>query len=48
MAGWIQKRTGGDLFPIRVKEPYSSDYEECLARAAEEKRKTPGRSWRRV
>lgn len=28
MAGWIQKRTGGDLFPIRVKEPYSSDYEE--------------------
>lgn len=37
MAGWIQKRTGGDLFPIRVKEPYSSDYEECLARAAEEK-----------
>lgn len=37
MVGWIQKRTGGDLFPIRVKEPYSSDYEECLARAAEEK-----------
>lgn len=37
VAGWIQKRTGGDLFPIRVKEPYSSDYEECLARAAEEK-----------
>lgn len=37
VAGWIQKRTGGDLFPIRVKESYSSDYEECLARAAEEK-----------
>lgn len=37
VAGWIQKRTGGDLFSIRVKEPYSSDYEECLARAAEEK-----------
>lgn len=37
LAGWIQKRTGGDLFSIRVKEPYSSQYEECLDRAAREK-----------
>ena len=37
LAGWIQERTGGDLFSIRVKEPYSSDYDECLNRAAEEK-----------
>lgn len=37
LAGWIQERTGGDLFSIRVMEPYSSDYDECLDRAAEEK-----------
>lgn len=37
LAGWIQERTGGDLFSIRVTEPYSSDYDECLDRAAEEK-----------
>lgn len=37
LAGWIQERTGGDLFSIRVKEPYSSNYDECLDRAAEEK-----------
>lgn len=37
MAGWIQERTGGDLFSIRVTEPYSSDYDACLDRAAEEK-----------
>lgn len=37
LAGWIQERTGGDLFSIRAKEPYSSEYEECLERAAWEK-----------
>lgn len=37
IAGWIQERTGGDLFPIIVEEPYSSDYDECLDRAADEK-----------
>lgn len=37
LAGWIQERTGGDLFSIRVTEPYSSDYDECLDRAAKEK-----------
>lgn len=39
IAGWIQERTGGDLFSIVVTEPYSSDYDECLDRAADEKAK---------
>ncbi len=37
MAGWIQEEVGGDLFSIVVTEPYSSDYDECLDRAADEK-----------
>ena len=37
IAGWIQEETGGDLFSIVVTEPYSSDYDECLDRAADEK-----------
>ena len=37
MAAWIQQETGGDLFSIRVEEPYSADYDECLDRAADEK-----------
>lgn len=37
MASWIQEETGGDLFSIQVAEPYSSDYDECLERASEEK-----------
>lgn len=37
MAGWIQQEVGGDLFSIVVTEPYSSDYDECLDRAADEK-----------
>ena len=37
MAGWIQEEIGGDLFSIVVTEPYSSDYDECLDRAADEK-----------
>lgn len=28
---------GGDLFSIVVTKPYSSDYDECLNRAAGEK-----------
>lgn len=39
MAGWIQQETGGDLFAIKVTEPYSSDYDKCLDRAADEKAK---------
>ncbi len=34
LAGWIQDEVGGDLFSIQVTEPYSSDYDECLDRAA--------------
>ncbi|MCM1233090.1 MAG: hypothetical protein NC489_23450 [Ruminococcus flavefaciens] len=37
MAAWIQGATGGDLFSIVTAEPYSSDYDECLNRAADEK-----------
>ena len=37
LAGWIQQEIGGDLFSIVVTEPYSSDYDECLDRAADEK-----------
>ena len=37
MAAWIQQETGGDLFSIRVEEPYPADYDECLERAADEK-----------
>ncbi|MDE6319747.1 MAG: flavodoxin [Lachnospiraceae bacterium] len=37
MAGWIQEEIGGNLFSIVVTEPYSSDYDECLDRAADEK-----------
>ncbi len=36
LAGWIQQEVGGDLFSIVVTEPYSSDYDECLDRAADE------------
>ena len=37
LARWIHQRVGGDLFSIIVTEPYSSDYDECLDRAADEK-----------
>jgi len=37
MASWIQEETGGDLFSIVTADPYSSDYDECLDRAADEK-----------
>ncbi|MDO5110958.1 MAG: flavodoxin [Clostridia bacterium] len=37
LAGWIQQRVGGDLFSIVVTEPYPSDYDACLDRAADEK-----------
>lgn len=37
IADWIQQEVGGDLFSITVTEPYSSDYDECLDRAADEK-----------
>ena len=37
LAGWVQEETG-DLFPIQVTEPYSSDWDECLDRANQERR----------
>lgn len=37
IAAWIQQEVGGDLHSIVVTEPYSSDYDECLDRAADEK-----------
>lgn len=33
LAAWVQEATGGDIFPIRVTEPYPSDWGECLERA---------------
>jgi flavodoxin len=37
LAQWIQQEIGGDLFSIKVNNPYSSDYNKCLDRASEEK-----------
>lgn len=37
LANWIQQEVDGDLFSIQVKDPYPSDYEECMERASEEK-----------
>ncbi len=37
LAGWVQEETGGDLFPIRVADPYPSGWDDCLARANQER-----------
>lgn len=37
MAARIQQEVGGELFSIRVEEPYPADYDACLDRAADEK-----------
>ena len=37
LASWIQQEVGGDLHSIVVEEPYSSDYDQCLDRPADEK-----------
>ena len=37
LANWIQEEVGGDLFTIKVEDLYSSNYDECLDRASEEK-----------
>ena len=37
LASWIRQEVGGDLHSIVVEEPYSSDYDQCLDRAADEK-----------
>lgn len=37
LAGWVRDETGGDMFSIRVTDPYPSDWDECLDRANEER-----------
>lgn len=37
LASWIQQEVGGDLHSIVVNDPYPSNYDECLDRAADEK-----------
>ena len=37
LAEWVQQETGADLFSIRVAEPYPSDWDDCLARANQER-----------
>ena len=37
LAGWVQEETGGDLFSIRVTDPYPSHWDACLDRANEER-----------
>ena len=37
LAVWVQEETGGDLFAIRVTDPYPSDWDACLERANEER-----------
>ena len=37
LAGWVQEEPGGDLFSIRVTDPYPSDWDECLDRANQER-----------
>lgn len=39
VAGIIQKLTGGDWFQIEQAEPYSSDYNECIAQAQKDQKK---------
>lgn len=37
LAGWIQEETGGELFSIRVTDPYPSGWDACLERANQER-----------
>ncbi len=37
LATWVQEETGSDMFSIQVTEPYSSDWDQCLERANEER-----------
>lgn len=37
LASWIQEESNGELFSIQVTEPYSSDWDNCLERANEER-----------
>ena len=48
LAGWVQEATGGDLFAIRVTDPYPSDWDACLDRANEERCNDSGQRLRRT
>ena len=37
LALWVQEKSKGELFSIQVTQPYSSDWDACLARANEER-----------
>ena len=37
IARWIQEETGGDLFSIVTENKYSSNYDECLNKARQER-----------
>ncbi len=37
LASWIAEETQGELFAIKVTEPYPADWDECLSRANQEK-----------
>lgn len=37
LADWVQEKTGGDLFSIRVTDPYPCDWDACLERANDER-----------
>lgn len=37
LAGWVPEETEGDLFSICVTAPYSSDWDDCLDRANQER-----------
>lgn len=37
LASWISGETGGDLFSIKVSDPYPADWDGCLNRANKEK-----------
>lgn len=37
LAQWVSEATGGDLFSIRVRDPYPNDWDGCLDRANTER-----------
>ena len=52
LAGWVQEETGGDLFSIRVTDPYPSDWDACGTPAwggpMRSGARTPGHSFRKM
>lgn len=37
LAGWVQEETNADMFSVRVRDPYPATWDECLARANQER-----------